>query len=422
MSIYGALIGIGIIIGIELIRKYYKQISYTDILIILVSALIGARGLFLLHNIREIQIGIINPIAVWDGGLAFFGGLIGILLSIYIISKKKKLSFLSILDSTLLFLPLIQSIGRIGNFFNHELYGKPTSLPWGIYVPEQYRNQQYISFTHFHPVFFYESILNILNFAILLLLRKKFKKEGYITAIYFINYSLIRLLMNVIRIDKEYILNLETSDIFSGIFLAIGVLILLNTMENNNIKDLIAKFFSRILTISLIILAIVSILLKTTLPFETELIIAILTFVVPILTIVLFKKLGITSDFNVSKRSERPRLFAVMAISFAIALYIAINSSSTLLIVIFSTLNITFFLGFVITLFWKISFHMIWSILATFFIIYSLQTPQSYLLILFIPLIAWSRLQLKRHSLLQVVAGTLLTLTCIFLVLTFIKF
>ncbi|HBB64882.1 MAG: prolipoprotein diacylglyceryl transferase, phosphatidylglycerol:prolipoprotein diacylglycerol transferase [candidate division WS6 bacterium GW2011_GWC1_33_20] len=422
MSIYGALIGIGIIIGIELIRKYYKQISYTDILIILVSALIGARGLFLLHNIREIQIGIINPIAVWDGGLAFFGGLIGILLSIYIISKKKKLSFLNILDSTLLFLPLIQSIGRIGNFFNHELYGKPTSLPWGVYVPEQYRDQQYISFTHFHPVFFYESILNILNFAILLLLRKKFKKEGYITAIYFINYSLIRLLMNVIRIDKEYILNLETSDIFSGIFLAIGVLILLNTMENNNIKDLIAKFFSRILTISLIILAIVSILLKTTLPFETELIIATLTFVVPILTIVLFKKLGITSDFNVSKRSERPRLFAVMAISFAIALYIAINSSSTLLIVIFSTLNITFFLGFVITLFWKISFHMIWSILATFFIIYSLQTPQSYLLILFIPLIAWSRLQLKRHSLLQVVAGTLLTLTCIFLVLTFIKF
>ena len=422
MSIYGALIGIGIIIGIELIRKYYKQISYTDILIILVSALIGARGLFLLHNIREIQIGIINPIAVWDGGLAFFGGLIGILLSIYIISKKKKLSFLNILDSTLLFLPLIQSIGRIGNFFNHELYGKPTSLPWGVYVPEQYRDQQYISFTHFHPVFFYESILNILNFAILLLLRKKFKKEGYITAIYFINYSLIRLLMNVIRIDKEYILNLETSDIFSGIFLAIGVLMLLNTMENNNIKDLIAKFFSRILTISLIILAIVSILLKTTLPFETELIIATLTFVVPILTIVLFKKLGITSDFNVSKRSERPRLFAVMAISFAIALYIAINSSSTLLIVIFSTLNITFFLGFVITLFWKISFHMIWSILATFFIIYSLQTPQSYLLILFIPLIAWSRLQLKRHSLLQVVAGTLLTLTCIFLVLTFIKF
>jgi len=270
MSIYGALIGIGIIIGIELIRKYYKQISYTDILIILVSALIGARGLFLLHNIREIQIGIINPIAVWDGGLAFFGGLIGILLSIYIISKKKKLSFLNILDSTLLFLPLIQSIGRIGNFFNHELYGKPTSLPWGVYVPEQYRDQQYISFTHFHPVFFYESILNILNFAILLLLRKKFKKEGYITAIYFINYSLIRLLMNVIRIDKEYILNLETSDIFSGIFLAIGVLILLNTMENNNIKDLIAKFFSRILTISLIILAIVSILLKTTLPFETK--------------------------------------------------------------------------------------------------------------------------------------------------------
>jgi len=94
MNIYGLLIGIGIITGIELITKINKKITYTDIILLLISALIGARLLFLFHNIEEIKMGIINPFAVWDGGLAFYGGLIGILICIFFISKHKRLNIL----------------------------------------------------------------------------------------------------------------------------------------------------------------------------------------------------------------------------------------------------------------------------------------------------------------------------------------
>lgn len=232
MNLYGILIGIGVVIAIELIRRKNSQISYVDILIILLFTLLGARILFLLNNIYEITQGEVNPIAIWDGGLAFYGGLIGLLISIFLISKQKKVSFFTLSDSILLFLPLAHAIGRIGNFFNYELYGKATTLPWAIYIPTQYRVAGYEQFEYFHPIFFYESLLNIVNFITLLLINRKTKTEGLTTGIYLINYSLIRLFLNTLRIDKEYFLNMETSNIFSFVFLVTGIIIVFSTMKN----------------------------------------------------------------------------------------------------------------------------------------------------------------------------------------------
>ena len=419
MNIYGLLIGIAIVIGIELIKKFNKDISYLNILFILVLTLIGARLLFLLHNIPEIENGLINPIAIWDGGLAFYGGILGLLLSLIILSKFKRSSFFKLSDSIFLAIPLIHAIGRIGNFFNYELYGKPTSAPWGIYIPQEFRNQEYIEYTKFHPVFAYESILNILNFLLLIFLRKRVKKDGVLTSIYLINYSIIRLSMNLLRVDKEYFLGLETSDIFSVIFLLSGILILI---MNSKFKDKIAKFFSRIVTLLLLFCAVISILLNSDIPFNIKLLLGLFTFAIPILSMVLLKALGITSDLNVTKREERPKLFIPMAICFSISLLLSITLSSEILITVYTALVVSFLMGFLITLFWKISYHMIWSTLAVFFIIYSWQIPQLYYLILLLPFIGWSRLQLKRHTLAQVIAGFLLTSLCILLVLTFLKF
>lgn len=230
MNLYGLLIGIAVVIGIETIKKFEQEITYLNILFILILTLLGARVLFLLHNIAEIQNGSIDPLAIWDGGLAFYGALIGLILSIYILSIYKKIKFLKLTDKVLLVLPLLHSIGRIGNFFNYELYGKPTSLPWGMYIPKEYRELSVIDSSYFHPVFAYESILNILNFFLLLYISKRFKNTGLITAIYLINYSLIRLLTNLIRIDKEYLLNFETSNLLSIIFLISGLILLTRTL------------------------------------------------------------------------------------------------------------------------------------------------------------------------------------------------
>ena len=422
MNIYGILIGIGVVLGIELIKRNSNIFTYKDITLILISSLLGARILFLLHNIPEINSGTVIPYAVWDGGLAFFGGLIGLLISTYLISKKKFLNYFKLTDSILLFLPLIQAIGRLGNFFNYELYGKPTSMYWGIYIPQEYREPPYLDYTHFHPVFLYESVLNLFTFVILISIKKRFKTEGFITGIYLLSYSLIRLLMNTLRIDKEYFLIFETSDLLSALFLISGILIILNSMKKDSIKNRLAKFFSRVVTLSLILLAIISVTLNINLSLGYEFLFVLLTVVIPLLTIILFKVFGITSDFNVTKREERPKLFFVMAISFLLALILSFKTGDMRLITIYTTLNLTFVLGFLITLFWKVSFHMIWSILSLFFILFLWQIPSLYLLCLLIPLIGWSRLQLKRHTLKQVIGGGLLTLLCILLVLTFLKF
>ncbi len=227
MNLYGLLIGIAIVIGIELIKRKNSEISYLDIFLILLLTVIGARGLFILHNLKEITQGIINPIAIWDGGLAFYGGLIGLIISLYICSRCKKIKFFKLSDNIILYLPLIHSIGRIGNFFNYELYGKPTTLPWAIFIPKEYREIGYEQFSTFHPVFLYESILNIVNFLILLTISKKYNREGLLTGVYLINYSIIRLFLNTIRIDKEYFLNIETSDLLSLLFLVIGIIIII---------------------------------------------------------------------------------------------------------------------------------------------------------------------------------------------------
>jgi len=226
MSIYGLLIGIGLIIVIEYLLRS-KQFKTKDIIVLTISTLFFSRLIFCLHNIPEFLNGVINPIAVWDGGLTIHGAILGILLATIYISRINKKSFLKISDLIFLFLPLTQAIGRFGNYFNHEIYGKPTNSILGIYIPLQNRLQGYEQYQKFHPTFIYESILNLLNLTILLILKKKKVKTGYITAIYLINYSIIRLLLNTVRIDKEYFLNIETSNIYSVIFLILGITFLL---------------------------------------------------------------------------------------------------------------------------------------------------------------------------------------------------
>ncbi len=419
MNIYGLLIGIGIVVGIELITKINKKISYMDIILLLLSALIGARLLFILHNISEVKEGIINPFAVWDGGLAFYGALIGILICIYFISKHKKVKYYEISDSLLLALPLIHAIGRIGNFFNYELYGKPTNLPWGIFIPLQYRDPRYTAYSHFHPVFLYESILNITNFVILLILNKKTKAKGIVTGAYLINYAIIRLVINTLRIDKELLFGIETSNLLSVIFLFIGIIIIMKQAKN---KTRLAKFFSRTVMALLIILTSISMFIKINIEFKYQILLIIFTFILPILSAVLFRFFDITSDLTVSKKEERPKLFFTCLIFFLISLYISLKSGSIHLVQIYTALSLTFFLGTLITFWWKISFHMIIATLAASFIIFLWRAPQSCLLLSLIPLIGWSRLQLRRHSIKQVIGGMLLAGVCCVIVLTFINF
>ena len=117
---------------------------------------------------------------VWNGGLAIYGGIIGGVASLFYQCKKRGVSFLKALDVLAPFLILGQAIGRWGNFFNGEAYGKITSLESlrSLHIPEFIIRGMYINGVYYEPTFLYESLWCLLGFVILLLIRKFYKCNG----------------------------------------------------------------------------------------------------------------------------------------------------------------------------------------------------------------------------------------------------
>jgi len=167
-------------------------------------ALIGAR---LYHVVSEWDYYWANPSlipAIWHGGVGIYGAIVGSILGMYVFTLWRKESLLKWLDIGAAGLLLGQAIGRWGNYLNQELYGPPTNAPWGIYIAPENRLPGYEAAEHFHPLFFYEFLWNILGVAILLYAARRFRaklKVGDITLAYGIVYPLGRFLLETYRFD-----------------------------------------------------------------------------------------------------------------------------------------------------------------------------------------------------------------------------
>jgi len=133
-------------------------------------------------------------------------------------TRIKHLSFLEWADYAMPGVLLSQAIGRWGNFFNQELYGPPTTLPWGIYIAPEHRLPQFAAFERFHPTFFYESALNFIGFIILYLLASKWTKKrqnGEIFFLYGMIYPFIRFFIEFLRPDAWKAGNMPVAQIVS---------------------------------------------------------------------------------------------------------------------------------------------------------------------------------------------------------------
>jgi prolipoprotein diacylglyceryl transferase len=166
---------------------------------------------------------------IWEGGLAIYGALAFGALGVFIGAKQLKLRFWSVADAMAPGILLAQAIGRLGNYFNQELFGLPTTLPWGLEIPAS--NPAYpIGLPDgltFHPTFLYEMIWSLIGVVILLLLDKRFElRWGKTFALYLIVYSLGRIWIESIRIDpSEIILGLRIN-IWSALTgIALGAII-----------------------------------------------------------------------------------------------------------------------------------------------------------------------------------------------------
>ena len=164
---YGLIFALGLLVSFLIIRHLAKKrqlpLSSKDfdelLLIGTVAVVVGAR---LGHVISSLGYYIDNPsqiVAVWNGGMAFHGGFVGLLIAGYLFAKRKKLAFYEIADIVVIPAALALAFGRIANFINGEFYGTPTSLPWGVKFQgvEGFR----------HPVQIYEAIKNFFIFVVL---------------------------------------------------------------------------------------------------------------------------------------------------------------------------------------------------------------------------------------------------------------
>ncbi|HEY9768456.1 MAG TPA: prolipoprotein diacylglyceryl transferase [Coleofasciculaceae cyanobacterium] len=235
---YGLLIATAVLIGVTLSQYLAKRRRVDPDLLgdlaiwLVISAIPCARLYYVLFEWQEYAQRPEDIIAIWKGGIAIHGAIIGGTIATIIFARIKRISLWQLLDLIAPSLILGQAIGRWGNFFNSEAYGKPTDLPWKLFIAPRYRPLELLNFEYFHPTFLYESLWNLGVFVLLMSLffwglkQSNHLKTGTIAAVYLIGYSLGRVWIEWLRTDSLMIGPLKIAQIVSLSAIALGLLIL----------------------------------------------------------------------------------------------------------------------------------------------------------------------------------------------------
>jgi phosphatidylglycerol:prolipoprotein diacylglycerol transferase len=219
--------------------NYDPEIIYYLFLPLTIWGLIGARLWHIFTPpLSSVQLGLttghyfshpIDALALWIGGFGIPGAILGGTLALYIFCRKYEQPFWELTDILAPGLLLAQIIGRLTNYFNQELYGLPTNLPWAIFIEPASRLSGYESIGFYHPLFVYEMIFNSINLIVLLWVGKKFSSKlnaGDLFLLYLCFYSLARFLLEFLRLDIALVNGININQAFFVLlfFLAGGFL------------------------------------------------------------------------------------------------------------------------------------------------------------------------------------------------------
>jgi prolipoprotein diacylglyceryl transferase len=144
----------------------------------------------------------VDALKIWNGGLGVWGAVAGGALGAYVVARRRGIRFPALLDALAPAVLVAQAIGRLGNWFNQELFGRPTTLPWGLEIAPQNRPAGYASAATFHPTFLYELLWNLLVALVLVVLDRRFRLgHGKVFTLYVALYSAGRFWIEALRVD-----------------------------------------------------------------------------------------------------------------------------------------------------------------------------------------------------------------------------
>jgi phosphatidylglycerol:prolipoprotein diacylglycerol transferase len=216
---YGLLIASAVVLGLLLARRLARRrgidpMVVSDLLpVLVIGAVLGARIYYVLLEWRQYRGQWGEMLAIWHGGIAIHGALIGGTLATVLFCRWRRQRFWPLVDVLTPAVALGQAIGRWGNFFNSEAFGLPTDLPWKLTIPLSRRPEEFINQATFHPTFLYESLWNLGVCALLLVLFRQASRgrldlpAGALTCVYLMAYSCGRFWIEGLRLDPLCLLS-----------------------------------------------------------------------------------------------------------------------------------------------------------------------------------------------------------------------
>jgi phosphatidylglycerol---prolipoprotein diacylglyceryl transferase len=230
---YGILIAIGVIVALLVARLRYTRFGGSPDLVERVSiwavaiGFLGARAGYVITHSGDFGDRPWAVLFIWEGGLALYGGLtVGALTAVYLLNRWRGDVF-AFGDAVAVGIPLAQAIGRWGNYFNQELFGTPSTLPWAVEIDAVHRPVQYAAYETFHPTFLYESLWNLLiTVPVILWLERKGKLyKGASFPLYITLYAAVRFVMELLRTDTTFRLaGLSRNGWISALAVVVGLI------------------------------------------------------------------------------------------------------------------------------------------------------------------------------------------------------
>ena len=212
-------------------EDYFIDLIFYGIII----GILGARIYYVLFNLDYYLQYPKEILMIWNGGLAIHGGIIATIIFLIIYSKKKKGNILLMTDIIVVGLIIAQSMGRWGNFFNGEAFGRVVTLEFlnNLHLPQFIIDGMFIDGLYREPTFLYESILSLIGFIVLILIRRSKKlKLGQLTATYLIWYGIERLIIETFRSDSLMLGPIKMAQLVSIIAIISGIILMIKAIKS----------------------------------------------------------------------------------------------------------------------------------------------------------------------------------------------